>query len=170
MPEGAIFLAVVILQRLGELALARSNTKRLLANGAREHGAAHYPLIVALHASWLAVLVALGWDAPVNPWWLAAYVVLQALRVWILASLGRRWTTRIIVTPEPPLRRGPYRYVDHPNYLLVAAEFVVVPMVLGLPVVALAFSAANAIVLWIRISAENAALGRDRTGAIVPKG
>lgn len=160
MPEGAVFLSVVVLQRLLELVLARRNTFRLMARGAVEQGAAHYPLIVALHAIWLVTLFALAWNAPVRWFWLAAYIVLQFFRVWILASLGDRWTTRIIVLDEAPVRRGPYRFIDHPNYVLVAAEFIVVSMVVGEPLIALVFSLLNAAVLWVRIAAENTALGR----------
>ncbi len=161
MPEGGIFLCVVVLQRLLELVLARRNTKRLLARGAVEHGAAHYPLIVLLHAAWLVGLFAFAWNAPVSWPWLAGYIVLQFFRVWILASLGDRWTTRIIVLDEAPVRRGPYRFINHPNYVLVAAEFIVVSMVVGQPLIALVFSLLNAAVLWVRIRAENSALGRD---------
>jgi methyltransferase len=154
-----VLLALVTVQRLGELVLARRNTARLLARGAYEVGARHYPLIVALHAAWLIGLWWLAWDAPVQPLWLAIYLLLQAFRAWILLSLGARWTTRIIVLPgEPLVRRGPYRVIPHPNYLLVAAEIAVLPLVFGLWAYALVFTALNAMVLTIRIRAENAAL------------
>ena len=159
MSIAAMLLGLVTLQRLGELWLSRRNTRRLLARGAHEVGRGHYPLIVALHAAWLAGLWWLAWDAPVDRLWFAAYVVLQVLRGWILGSLGERWTTRIIVLPGAPLvRRGPYRWVPHPNYLLVAAEIAVLPLVFGLGLYALIFSLLNAVVLTIRIRAENAAL------------
>ncbi len=154
-----LLLAFVTAQRLGELVLARRNTRRLLARGAYEVGAGHYPLIVALHAAWLAGLWWLGWDERVDSLWLAAYALLQVFRGWILASLGERWTTRIIVLPgEPLVRRGPYRFIPHPNYLLVAAEIAVLPLVLGLGWWALLFSVLNALVLWVRIRAEGRAL------------
>ncbi len=156
-----VILALVTAQRLGELALARRNTRRLLAQGATETGAGHYPLIVGLHAAWLAGLWFLAWDRPVNLLWLAAFLVLQALRVWVIASLGGRWTTRIIVLPDAPLvRKGPYRFIPHPNYVVVAGEMLVFPLVFGLPVYGLIFFVLNAAVLWVRIRAENAALGR----------
>jgi len=152
-------LGLVTLQRLGELVLARRNTRRLLGEGGVEYGAAHYPLIVGLHAAWLLGLWALAWDRPVHVGWLVAYGVLQGLRVWVLASLGSRWTTRIIAVPgETLVRRGPYRFVSHPNYLVVAGEIAVLPLVFGLPAYAAAFTLANAAVLWIRIRAETAAL------------
>jgi methyltransferase len=155
-------LGLVTAQRLGELVVARRNTRRLLAQGGVEHGAAHYPLIVALHAAWLGGLWALAWDRPVSFAWLAVYVGLEALRGWVLLSLGPRWTTRIIALPgEALVRRGPYRFVSHPNYLVVTGEIAVLPLVFGLPGYAAAFSLANAAVLWIRIRAETAALRQE---------
>lgn len=152
----ALFIAFLALQRLGELVLARRNTSRLLARGAIEHGAGHYPLIVALHAAWLACIAGFGWGQPVNPLWLAISALLQLLRVWIPATLGPRWTTRIIVLDEPLVRRDPFRFLRHPNYTRVVAEIAVAPMVLGLVWVAVVFSILNALVLTIRLRAENA--------------
>lgn len=158
-----VILALVTLQRLGELWLARRNTARLLARGAFEVGRGHYPLVVGLHAAWLAGLWLLGWDRPVSWPWLAVYLVLQALRAWVLLTLGPRWTTRIIVLPDAPLvRAGPYRFLSHPNYVVVIGEVFAVPMVFGLPEVALVFSLINAAVLWIRIRAEDRALQTAR--------
>jgi methyltransferase len=154
-----IILALVTLQRLGELWLSNRNTKRLLAQGAREHAAGHYPLIVALHTAWLA---ALWWFAPLRPvdgLWLVMFILVETARVWVLVSLGGRWTTRIIVLPEAPrVRRGPYRWIDHPNYLVVIAEIAILPLVFGLWRMALLFSLLNAAVLSVRIRAENKAL------------
>lgn len=164
-------LGLVTLQRLGELALARRNTRRLLARGGVESGAEHYPLIIGLHAAWLAGLWLLGWSRPVMVFWLAAYIALQGLRIWILLSLGERWTTRIITVPgEPLVRRGPYRWLPHPNYLLVAAEVAVLPLVFSLPAYAVVFFVLNASVLWVRIRVENAALAQaaDRSGGGAP--
>jgi len=159
MTASVAILGLVTVQRLGELVLARRNTRRLLAQGGVEYGAAHYPLIVGLHAAWLLGLWALAWDRPAHVGWLIAYGVLQGLRVWVLASLGARWTTRIIAVPgETLVRRGPYRFVSHPNYLVVAGEIAVLPLVFDLPAYAAAFTLANAAVLWIRIRAENAVL------------
>lgn len=153
-----LFIGFVVLQRLGELALARRNTQRLLARGAREVGAGHYPLIVALHTAWLLAIAVFGWQQPVHWLWLGVYAVLQLFRIWILASLGSRWTTRIIVLDEPLVRRGPYRFIPHPNYVLVVAEIAVTPLVLGLWPVALVFTVLNGLVLWLRISVEHKAL------------
>ena len=156
-----VILALVTLQRLGELWLSNRNTKRLLAQGAREHAPGHYPLIVALHIAWLAVLWWLAPQRPIRDFWLAAFILIEIARIWVFISLGPRWTTRIIVLADEPLvRRGPYRFVDHPNYLVVVAEIAVLPLVFGLWQTALVFSILNAAVLSIRIRAENRALGR----------
>jgi methyltransferase len=156
-----VILALVTLQRLSELVIAQRNTRALLARGAIEVGAAHYPLIVLLHAAWLIGLWILARDRAVNIPLILVFVVLQAFRVWILATLGPRWTTRIIVLPgEALVARGPYRLIPHPNYAVVVAEIAVLPLAFGLVWYAVIFSILNAIVLTIRISAENRALGR----------
>lgn len=156
-----VILALVTAQRLGELVLARKNTARLMAQGGVETGAAHYPLIVALHAAWLAGLFVLAWDRPVNGYWMALFVLLQLGRVWVIASLGARWTTRIITVPgETLIRRGPYRFVSHPNYIVVAAEIAVLPLAFGLTAFAAIFSILNAAILAIRIRTEAGALCR----------
>ena len=161
MSLGVIILALVTLQRLGELWLSNRNTRRLLAQGAREYGAGHYPLIVLVHALWLITLWWLAPSRPIDGYWLALFVLLEIGRIWVLVSLGRRWTTRIVVLPDAPLvRRGPYRFVDHPNYLVVVSEIAVLPLVFGLPQIALVFTILNAGVLFIRVREENRALGR----------
>ena len=156
-------LTFVTLQRLIELHLANANTRRLLAEGAREYAPGHYPLIVALHASWLA---ALWWFAPGRPIsvpLLLLFALLQLGRVWVIRSLGPRWTTRIIVQPGAPLiRHGPFRFVDHPNYLVVAGEIAVLPLVFGLWQIALIFTLLNAAILAVRIRADNPALASLR--------
>jgi len=158
---GILILALVTLQRLSELWLSSRNTKRLLAKGAHEVGASHYPLIVAIHFWWLALLWWLVPGRPVNGFWLGLFLLLEIGRLWVLATLGRRWTTRIIVLPDTRLvRRGPYRFVDHPNYIVVAGEIAVLPLVFGLWQLALIFTILNAVVLLIRIREENKALGR----------
>ena len=159
MTLATVILAFVTLQRLGELVLAQRNTARLLARGAHEEGAAHYPLIVLLHAAWLAGLWYLAWDQPVSLGWLGVFILLQLGRVWVIATLGERWTTRIIVLPGAPLiASGPYRFVSHPNYCVVAAEILVLPLLFGLVWFGLVFSLLNGLVLWLRIRTEAAAL------------
>lgn len=152
-------LAFVTLQRLSELVLARQNTRRLLSLGAREHAPGHYPLIVAVHATWLGTLFWLAPGRPIHWAFLLLFILLQLGRVWVLRTLGPRWTTRIIVLPGAPLvKGGPFRFVSHPNYLVVIGEIAVLPLVFGLWQVALVFSLLNAVVLFIRIRAENEAL------------
>ena len=152
-------LIFVTLERGGELVWARRNTRRLLAMGGREAEPGHYPLIVALHAAWLVGLWVLGRGQPVSIPWLAVFALLQAGRVWVLVTLGQRWTTRIIVLPgETLVRRGPYRLIPHPNYAVVAGEILVLPMVFGLFAYGLIFAILNAAVLCLRIRAEERAL------------
>ncbi|SUZ31197.1 hypothetical protein ROE7235_00933 [Roseibaca ekhonensis] len=158
MTPAILFLAFIIVQRLSELVIAKRNTARLLAQGAAEHGAGHYPVMVAMHTGWIAALVVFGWDNPVSWPWLAVFVLLQVFRVWILATLGPRWTTRIIVLPKPLVARGPFRFMRHPNYALVVTEIIVAPMVLGLVWVAVLWTVLNAAMLWVRIRAEDRAL------------
>ena len=161
MTFAALVLLLVTLQRGGELVLARRNTRRLLARGAFEVAPEHYPAFVAVHGLWLLSLWVLGWHAAVNLGWLALFCVLQTLRVWVIATLGPRWTTRILILPgEALVRAGPYRWLSHPNYVVVASEIAVLPLALGLPLVALAFTVLNAAVLAVRIRAENRALGK----------
>jgi methyltransferase len=136
-----------------------------MAQGAREYGASHYPLIVAIHVLWLLTLWAVAPWRGVDRFWLARYGLLQIARVWVLATLGPRWTTRIIVLPDAPLvESGLYRFLNHPNYWVVIGEIAVLPLVFNLPWVAAAFSILNAAVLWVRIREENRALGRDQRG------
>jgi len=159
MTAAEILLGAVTLQRLGELVLARRNTANLLVRGAHEIGAAHYPVIVALHAAWLISLWIFGHAQPVNALALSCYLLLQVLRGWVMWTLGGRWTTRILVLPgEALVARGPYRYLSHPNYAVVICEIALLPLVLGLPVLALVFSVLNAIVLALRIRTETRAL------------
>jgi methyltransferase len=166
MSAGFLILALVTLQRAGELILAWRNTRRLLARGAVEIAPGHYPLIVLTHSLWLAGLWLFGWNRPVQPGWVGVYLALQAARFWILRTLGERWTTRIIVLPGAPLvRTGPYRFLDHPNYAVVAAEIAVLPLAFGLVRYALLFSLLNAAVLAVRIRAEGRALATLADGA-----
>ncbi|HEX3367527.1 isoprenylcysteine carboxyl methyltransferase family protein [Phenylobacterium sp.] len=157
-------LGLVTGQRVGELILATRNTRRLLAQGGEEAGRKHYPYMVALHAAWLAGLWVLARHRPIDPIWLTVFVFLQAARIWVVASLGDRWTTRVITLPGALLiHRGPYRFLSHPNYVVVAAEIAVLPLTFGLVGFALLFSALNAAMLRVRIGAEALALKRSQS-------
>jgi methyltransferase len=154
-----VLLGFVTVERLAELFLAKHNTARLLGRGAVEFAPGHYPLIVVLHSAWLGGLWLLAWNRPIQWGWLALFAALQVLRVWVLATLRERWTTRIVILPGALLvRSGPYRFLKHPNYAVVVGEIAVLPLVFGLPWYALAFSILNGVVLSIRIAAESAAL------------
>lgn len=160
-----ILLVLVALQRLGELALARRNTARLLARGGREIGAAHYPLFILLQGGWLATLAVLSAPSPPVIWpLLGFFALLQIIRVWVIATLGPYWTTRIITLDDVPLRRtGPYRFLRHPNYAIVGAEIPTLALALGLPRPAIAFGLANIGLLAYRMRIENIAIA-DRRG------
>ncbi len=164
MTAAQIILGAVLLQRLVELWIARRNTERLLAEGAIEIAPEHYHYFIILHASWLAALVLLTPDeAPPSLPWLILFLVLQAGRVWVMVSLGRFWTTRVLTLPGAPLvRSGPYRYLRHPNYAIVAAEIAALPLVFGHWEMAVVFSGLNALLLWVRIRTENEALAERR--------
>lgn len=152
-------LGFVTAQRLAELVYARRNTARLLAQGAREIGVRHYPYMVSLHAAWLGGLWWLAPDRPIQWAWLTVFALAQVTRLWVLLSLGTHWTTRIIILPGAPLvASGPYRLVRHPNYVIVAIEFAALPLAFGLVAYAAAFSLLNAVILYVRIKTESAAL------------
>lgn len=154
-------MGLVTLSRLVELPIARANTKRLLARGGVEVAPEHYPLIVALHAGWLASLWLLALDRPVSIPLLVLFGLVECARIWVVQTLGRRWTTRIIVVPgERLVTKGPYRLLNHPNYAVVVAEIALLPLVFGLWRVALTFTVLNAVLLAIRVHEENRALGR----------
>lgn len=158
-------LVLVAGQRLGELVIANRNTRALKARGAVEIGAGHYLYIVMLHGAWLAAIAAWVVLNPprLNLPLIAVFAGLQAARVWVLWTLGPYWTTRIITLPDAPLiQNGPYRFVRHPNYIIVVLEIAVLPLAFGAPLVAAVFSALNAAVLFVRIRTENEALAPRR--------
>ncbi len=155
-------LTFITLQRAAELAVATRNTKRLRNAGAYEAGARHYPVMVAMHASWLATLWLFGRRRLVSRPFVTAFALLQAARLWVLATLGGRWTTRIIIVPGAvPVTHGPFRFVRHPNYLVVALELPCVALALGLRSHATIFGVANVAMLAWRIRSENAAFAAE---------
>jgi methyltransferase len=157
-------VAFVAAQRLFELVLARRNERQTRARGAVERGQRHYLSIVALHTLWLISTLVEGllrgpeipafWPVP-----LALFLLVQPLRYWAIFSLGERWNTKILVLPgEEPVRRGPYRYLDHPNYVVVVVEILAFPLTFGAWITALVFTVLNAVILSVRIREENRAL------------
>jgi len=168
--ELALFLAVVALQRLGELVLSARNARRVRSRGAREYGARHFPFIVLVHVLFLACLAAeaLAHGAhPARLWplWLGLWLVAQALRYAAILALGERWNVRILVIPGAvPVRHGIYRLVRHPNYLAVVIELFAGAMIFGAWRTAAGISLLNAVALWIRIRAEDDALRRAAGG------
>ncbi len=153
-------LAVVVLQRLLELAWAGRNTARLRRRGGVEIDAAGYPLFILLHAGWIASL-ALFVPGSALPQWplLGLFAFLQSIRIWVILSLGTYWTTRIVTLPGVPLvRTGPFRWLRHPNYMLVGAEIVLLPLAFGAVAIAAVFSALNLLLTARRIRIEDRAL------------
>jgi methyltransferase len=165
-----VIAALVALQRLAELVLANRNTRWLKKQGGIERGARHYPLFVLLHGSWwLAVLLLTPSNRQPHSTLLILFAALQLARLWVMASLGPYWTTRIIVLPNHPLiRKGPYRYFSHPNYMIVAAEIALLPLAFGDVAIAIFWSIANALLLSLRIHMENAALACCGNTGFVP--
>ena len=160
MPTLYVIVGFLVVQRLAELAFARRNQRALAARGAIEVGRRHYPAIVALHAAWLmALLATIDPRTPVSTPMLVVFILLQCGRLWVLTTLGSRWTTRVMVLPGAQrIRSGPYRYVNHPNYLIVAGEIAVTPMMFGAWTLAVVASVLNLLLLRIRVGVENAAL------------
>jgi methyltransferase len=170
----AIFLALIACERVAELLLSRRNARIAFAHGAVETGARHFRAMTAMHALFLpcCFLEALLRHSQFAPAWAAVAVLAQGLRWWAIASLGWRWNVRVITVPgEPPLMRGPYRFVRHPNYVAVVLEMLAVPLAGGAWICAVVFSLANALLLRVRIRIEEAALGAAyaKSFAAVPR-
>ena len=167
MPALHLVLAFVVLQRVGELAFAHGNHRALRAQGAVEVGREHYPAIVALHTAWLlALATTIDPESPLSLPWAGIFVLLECGRAWVIATLGRRWTTRVMVLPAAaPIRSGPYRYLRHPNYVIVCGEMAVVPLMFGAWELAAAASVLNLLVLRVRLRVENTALDAVGTEA-----
>ncbi len=156
------FVSFIILLRIAELIVAKRNEKWLLQNGAVEYGQEHYPFIVALHVLFLVSLIVeyyvlqpVSFSLPL----IVLYFLLLVFKVWIIGSLGKFWNTKIYhISSFPLVKRGPYKWVKHPNYIIVIAEIAVIPLAFHLYYTAIVFSVLNAVMLYIRIRAENKAL------------
>ena len=159
-----LVVGLVAIQRVGELALARRNTTRLLARGGREVGHRHYPLLVLVHAAWLvAILATVPPERGPDGWLLGLFLLLQVARLWVIRTLGPYWTTRIVTLPDQPLiHHGPYRFLKHPNYVIVVAEIALLPLAFAAHEVAFVASLANAAVLAWRIRVEDGTLAERR--------
>lgn len=164
MTAHAIIVGLLVLQRAAELVYARRNRRRLVAEGGEVVPEPVYPWIVAVHAGWLLALAFLiPSDAPVQTPFLLLYIAILGVRIWVMASLGRYWTTRIVTIPGASLvRKGPYRFLRHPNYAVVAAEIFVAPLIFGAWWIAIVFSVLNGALLYLRIEREDAVLARRR--------
>lgn len=164
-----VVVLVVAGQRLLELRLSKRNERRLRSRGALEYGRRHYPFMVALHSAWLASILAEGLlgGAEFHAFWLVVFLAVQPLRYWAVYSLGDRWNTKILVVPgERLVRRGPYRYLSHPNYVVVVVEIFALPLVFGCWITAVVFTLLNAALLYVRIGAENRALAGAAYGRL----
>ncbi len=157
-----LFISFVILLRIGELLLSKQNEKWLLENNAVEYGKKHYPIIVALHILFFVSLIFEYCVTPsesCNPFLLIFYFILIFFKVWVILSLGVFWNTKIYrIANTPPIKTGPYKYLKHPNYLIVVAEIAIIPLIFHLYYTALIFSVLNLVVLSIRVREENKAL------------
>jgi len=157
--SSVLLLVFVTGQRLFEVQWGRANARRLRAMGALEIGAAHYPVMVALHTGWTLWLWLRGWNRPLIWPLVILFIGLQIARAWVLATLGRRWTTRVLYIPgEALVKTGPFRLIAHPNYAVVAAEIIVLPLAFGLWGSAIVFGLLNFAMLAWRIRVEERAL------------
>jgi methyltransferase len=160
------FTSFIVLQRLVELTIAKRNEKWIKSRGAIEFGQAHYPIIVLMHGGFLIafILEVTIFNRQLSPFWqifLFIFIIAQAVRIWVLASLGRFWNTKIIVLPEAgPVKKGPYRFLKHPNYIVVSIEILIIPLLFNAYSTAILFTLLNIAILAIRIPAEERALAQ----------
>ena len=170
----AFFIAFVIGLRLLELLIAKRNARWLLQQGAVEYGREHYPLIVALHSSFIAAMMVEYYLTPAATFRLPFFLfflVLIGLKGWVISSLGKYWNTRIYrIAHLSLISKGPYKYIKHPNYVIVVLEIAVIPLVFGLYYTAVVFTLLNAIMLYVRISVENSALAMNTSDTITRAG
>ena len=154
-----IFISCFILQRLSELVIARRNEKWLLAQGAVEYGRGHYPFMIALHTLFIVSLIVeyiLKGGTEISWLFLVLFLVVISFKFWALSSLGKYWNTKIYRVPGVyPVRKGPYKFLKHPNYMEVVCEIAIIPLVFHLYYTSIIFTILNAAMLYVRISVEN---------------
>ena len=157
-----LFISFIILLRLGELVLSKSNEKWLLHNGAIEYGQKHYPFIVALHVLFILSLIVEYYTKPDTSYsviLLVVYFLLLVFKTWVILSLGKYWNTKIYhISGVALVSKGPYKFIKHPNYLVVIAEIAIIPLAFHLYYTAIVFTILNAIMLSVRIKEENKVL------------
>jgi methyltransferase len=159
-----LLFMVIAIQRLIELLIAKRNEKWLKAKGAKEYGQKHYRLMVTIHLLFFASLLVenIGGRQQVSEYWVllfALFLAAQAGRVWVIASLGRYWNTKIIVLPQADvIAKGPYKFIKHPNYLIVTIELIVIPLMFNAYWTLFIFALLNQFILSIRIPVEEKAL------------
>jgi len=160
----AIVISIVILQRLVELVVAKRNEKWMRSQGAIEAGSGHYPIMVAMHIAFFISLLAevILLDRSLSSMWIILLVIFltaQVARIWCLTSLGNFWNTKIIILPGADVvQKGPYKWVRHPNYIIVTTELLVLPLIFGAYSTAIIFTLLNVWMLSVRIPAEEKAL------------
>lgn len=166
-----LFISFVILLRIGELLLSKKNEKWLLQNGAVEYGKNHYPFIVTLHVLFIISLIfeySMQQTVSYSLFLLVFYFLLLVFKTWVILSLEKFWNTKIYHIPNIPLiRKGPYKYFKHPNYMVVIAEIAVIPLAFHLYYTAITFTLLNMIMLSVRIKEENKALQICNQAALI---
>jgi methyltransferase len=161
-----LFIAFIILQRLTELAIARKNEKWMKSHGALEFGSGHYPAMVMIHSAFILSMFAevVFFHRELSAYWpvlLVLFVLTQLMRIWALMSLGPYWNTKIIVLPSAKIvKKGPYRFIKHPNYVIVALELIIIPLMFNAYWTAAIFTILNIVILSVRIPAEEKALAQ----------
>jgi methyltransferase len=154
-----LFISFVILQRCSELIIARRNEKWLLQQGAVEYGKEHYPFMIALHTCFIISIIAeyfLSGQPPISWLFLVLFLLVLSFKFWALSSLGKYWNTRIYRVPGVyPVKKGPYKFLKHPNYIEVVCEIAIIPLVFHLCYTAIIFTVLNAAMLTVRIREEN---------------
>ncbi|OIQ72949.1 isoprenylcysteine carboxyl methyltransferase (ICMT) family protein [mine drainage metagenome] len=154
-----IFITLFIIQRLSELFIARRNEKWLLSQGAIQYGQGHYPFMIALHTMFIVSIIAeytLRGHPSIDWLFLGLFIAVLSFKFWALSSLGKYWNTKIYRIPGVyPVKKGPYKFLKHPNYMEVVCEIAIIPLVFHLYYTAIIFTLLNAVMLWVRIGVEN---------------